>query len=102
MLRQEELWYGNLFAFHGACIAGFSVAHFHLTAMSTSTLSMPFWKAPTMAHNQLQDRYQDLKTQYEEHRDLVSILRRCLNELEGNQEMLSGQFQGLHYGVVML
>jgi|OrbCmetagenome_4_1107370.scaffolds.fasta_scaffold118098_3 predicted RNase H-like nuclease (RuvC/YqgF family) len=55
-----------------------------------------------MAHNQLQDRYQDLKTQYEEHRDLVSILRRCLNELEGNQEMLSGQFQGLHYGVVML
>ena len=29
-------------------------------------------------------------------------MRRAHNELEGNQEMLSDQFDGLHYGVVML
>jgi len=39
---------------------------------------------------------------YQEQRGLVNILRRCLNELEGNQEMLSDQFQGFHYGVIML
>ena len=54
------------------------------------------------AYNQLQNRYEDLKKQHEEQRELVNILRRCLNELEGNQEMLSDQFQGLHYGVIML
>ena len=54
------------------------------------------------AHNQLQNRYEELKKQHEEQRELVNILKRCLNEPEGNQEMLSDQFQGLHYGVIML
>ena len=43
-----------------------------------------------------------MKKRHDDLNDLVNILRRALHELEGNQEMLSDQLEGVHYGLVML
>ena len=54
------------------------------------------------AYNQVQNQYKALKKRHDDLNDLVNILPRALHELEGNQEMLSDQLEGVHYGLVML
>ena len=53
------------------------------------------------AYNQVQNQYEALQKKHDDLNDLVNILRRALHELEGNQEMLSDQLEGVHYGLVM-
>ena len=53
------------------------------------------------AYGKMQSDNQALKKETGELPELVNKMRKAHNELEGNQEMLSDQIDGLHYGVVM-